>query len=75
MATQMNNPEYNIGDTVRVPTRFGETGTVVEYKPEQENPYGVQFENMDVVLYYKAGELRPSRPGGKQFSWWRPPTS
>jgi len=64
---------FAIGDKVRVSVRFGESGTITEIKPAQENPYGVRFHNLDMTLFYKAEELQPLGPGEKGFSWFRMP--
>jgi hypothetical protein len=62
-----------IGDKVSVSVRFGETGTIKEIKPEQENPFGIEFHNLPFVLFFKESEIRPIKHGDKGFSWFRMP--
>jgi len=62
-----------VGDKVRVPVRFGETGIIVEIKPTQENTYGVKFQNLFPTLFYKAEELQLLGPNEKGFYWFRMP--
>ena len=51
-----------VGDRVRVPVRFGETGKIVEILESQTNPYGVEFESIGFPLFYEASELQKLGP-------------
>jgi hypothetical protein len=64
---------FAIGDRIRVPVRFGETGVIVEINKKHTNPYGVKFKNLDMTLFYNAEELRPLGPKEKGFCWFRMP--
>lgn len=58
---------FKVGDKVSVPVRFGETGTIKEFK---NGRYGVEFKNLPFTLWYHANELRPQI--GQGFSWFAP---
>ena len=62
---------FTIGDRVRVPCRFGESGTITEINHSYPNPYGVKFEKMNMTLFYNVNELQPMEPNEKGFSWFR----
>jgi hypothetical protein len=62
---------FAIGDRVSVPCRFGECGEIVEINKKQDNCYGVEFSNLDFVLWYAPSELRKLAAGEKGFSWFR----
>jgi len=60
--------KFKVGDRVSVPVRFGETGTVKEFK---DGKYGVEFPNLPMTLWYEENELRLQT--GKGFNWFRMP--
>ena len=65
--------KLKVGNQVSVANRFGETGKIVEIRPDQPNPYGVEFSGMEFPLFYKEHELQKLGRFERAFSWFRMP--
>jgi hypothetical protein len=62
--------KIKIGDKVSVICRFGETGTIKEINKTTKE-YGIEFDNLSFLLYYKKHEFRKLNSGEQAFSWFR----